>query len=128
MTTVANGIDHHMIHRRLKIGTLEIYVEDGVARFRDRKGGRTLESVIEELMEWRRFVEDWLEKVERPPSPHSIQPEELSLAVLQMAFEWRRLGFSSERIIAALRSLKNLGGGLTEQQAETLIEEAISTL
>ncbi len=83
--------------QRLSIGTLQIYVEDGVPRFKDRQGVRTLESVREELHEWKRFLEDWLEKVEPPPALHKLTPEELSLALMQMAHEWRHLGFSNER-------------------------------
>lgn len=114
--------------QRLSIGTLQIYVEDGVPRFKDRQGVRTLESVREELHEWKRFLEDWLEKVEPPPALHKLTPEELSLALMQMAHEWRHLGFSNERIIVALRSLKDLGGEIPAEEAKNLIEDVISSL
>jgi len=116
---------------RLTIGDLQIYFEDGKSRFQDRlKRDRTMASVELELSEWQEFVERWLDNVEPPPTLRKLTPEEqqFSGATKKMAKDWRRFGFSNERIIIMLRSIKGARGTLTEEQADAIIEGVISTL
>jgi len=119
-----------MNRQRLTIGTLQIWFDSEVPRFKDSRGDRTLASVEAELSECQEFIETWLAKVEQPPIPHKLTPEEeqFSAAIRKMAKDWRRLGFSKDQIIEILRLLKNFGSSLTVEQAEPLIEDLISTL
>jgi len=123
--------DKGMNRERLTIGNLQIYFEDGKSRFKDRsKLDRTMASVELELNELQEFVERWLDNVEPLPTPRNPTPEEqqFSSATKKMAKDWRRFGFSNERIIIMLRSMKGARGTLTEEQADAIIEGVVSTL
>jgi hypothetical protein len=116
---------------RVVIGNLQIYFEDGVARFRDQKDRtRTAASVEAELNEYQEFIERWLDKLEPPPRPRKLTPgeEELSGVVKGLIRTLRSAKIRKEMIIDALRAWKNVQGSATEEQAETIIEDAIAEL
>jgi hypothetical protein len=115
--------------RSLVIGPIRIYfADDGSARYEAK--GKTQRSVELELVEYQSFIEPWLQAVEPPLVPHKRTPEEeeFFLAVKATAKAWQRFKFSNGRIAVGLRFLKHSRDTVSEEMADSIIEEIILSL